>query len=113
MDDRERKTQVVIGALENLQRSVRDAPEHAGVADDTAELLADLRSGEMTLAHCGDDECSHGWHYTEHSDVRGILVDLGGRSALALLLSVMVVCATVLLVAEMLLVTGTPVVGAS
>lgn len=106
---RESDTQVVIGALENARAQWRRGDDlERLLADDATRLAADLRSGEMTLAHCADDECSHGWHYTEHGEVQAMLVDLGGRSALALLLSVLMVCATLLLLAEMVMAAGTP-----
>lgn len=94
-------TQVAMAALrEYVGKGEELPPRHrvAGIA-----LLEDMEVGETTLANCADDECSHGWHYTEHGSLRSILVDLGGRSALALLLSVLMVCGTVLQVAEMVL----------
>jgi hypothetical protein len=99
--EREHETQVAMAALrEYVGKGEELPPRHRAVG---IALLDDLRSGETTLANCGDDECSHGWHYTQHGDLQAILVDLGGRSALALLLSVLMVCATVLLLAEMVM----------
>lgn len=50
-------TELVIDALGFLQ----DQPGLGGpVRDRVLELTTDLRSGELTLAHCADDECSLG-----------------------------------------------------
>ncbi len=80
-------TEIVVSALENLAREDTTIL-YGGRA---AELATDLHSGELMLAHCADEECSHGWHYTEHGS-RMMISPLGW---LVILLCVLAVCATV------------------